>query len=158
MLRAQLITAMEREDVQIAYPAKYSGIDLLAYLLPQGADSLIQAVPIQLATMSYGTFLRDFAAWRTSGLLVVILRDEREPESERTLALSAAELMLVQMEGLLDESAEPSLPARARTDALRRAFDPYCMGSGGWHAKISRWIADRQSAQVQLSTSQIAPT
>ena len=156
MLRSQLIRELAREDVQIATPSNYSGIDLLAYTLPVNADALIYAVPIQLAIMSYGAFLRDLAAWRTSGLLVVLLGDERESESVKTFALSAAELALVQMVGLIEEREHQPRQVSARAAALRQALAPYSMGSGGWRLRIGRWIDEKQSPQNARRPSSVA--
>jgi len=141
---------MTQEGVQIAIPAKYSGIDMLAYTLPGTANSIIQAIPIQLATMSYGTFLRDFANWRTRGLLVVLLSDERVPQHVRTFALSAEELMLVQRVGLIDSKEDAKRDVVEQASVLRRALEPYCMVSGRWRTKISRWLVERQASNAGL--------
>lgn len=144
LLCTQLVKSMTQDGVQIAFPAQYSGIDMLAYPPPSDAKALIHAVPIQLATMSYSNFQRDFAAWRTSGLLVVLLNNEHEPQQVSTFALSAEELTLVQMVGLIEKGNAVKREMAAGKSALRRALDPYCMVAGGWRAKISRWIVERQ--------------
>ncbi len=146
-LRSRLIMEMTREGVQIAIPATYSGIDILAYTLPVTANSIIQAVPIQLATMSYSSFLYDFANWRTNGLLVVLLAPEQEPKHVRTFALSSEELMLVQRVGLTDSKGDTKRDVVAPASALRRALEPYCMVSGGWSTKIGRWLVEKASVQ-----------
>jgi hypothetical protein len=136
MLRARLMDELTQEGVHIALPTEPCGIDLIAYTPPTHEDSIIAAIPIQLVAMSFGTFLRDFAALRTRGLLVVLLEDAAEPQQVNIFALTAPELMLVQMIGLIDASAS----------ALRPALEPYVMVSGSWRSKISQWIMERQSS------------
>jgi hypothetical protein len=155
LLRTQLVKAMTQEGLQVAFPANYAGIDMFAHQ-PSDAGALIHAVPIQLATMSYSTFLHGFASWRTSGLLVVLLGDEREPQKVKTFAFSAEELMLVQMVGLIDERDGAERDIGAQVSALRRALDPYCMVAGDWGAKINRWTATRQMPKATLLINKCA--
>lgn len=67
---------------------------------------------------SMGAFVRDFAAWRTCGLLVVLLGDAREPQHDATFALTAEELTLVQMVGLIDATADGRHDDGAQASAL----------------------------------------
>jgi hypothetical protein len=156
MLRAQLIDELTREGVHVALPAKLCGFDLLAYTPRLHTNSLIAAAPIQLAAMSYDTFLRDFAALRANGLLAVLLEDHREPRHVRTFALAAPELMLLQMVGLIDASGDSRRESHSKVSALRQALEPYEMVPGSWHSKISRWILERQSRDATFRPNQSA--
>jgi hypothetical protein len=152
MLRAQLV----KEFTHVALPTKYSGIDMLIYTLPLHTNSIIHAVPIQLATMGCHALLRDFATWRTTGLLVILLEDPREPKHPRTFALTAEELALVQMVGLIDATAEGKQDGGEQASALRQALEPYAMVSGGWHSKISRWVFAKHRSNAPSSAKKSA--
>jgi hypothetical protein len=135
MLRAQLVNELAHEGVHLALPATLCGIDLLAYTPPR-ANAVVTAVPIQLVVMSHDAVWREFAALRTSGLLVIFLENTQEAQGVRTFALTAPELMLVQMVGLIDATATGQRTSRSKVSALRQALEPYAMVSGNWHAKL----------------------
>ena len=151
MLRAQLVNELASEGMHLAFPATPCGVDLLAYPPPR-ANAMVTAVPIQLVVMSHDAFWCDFAALRTSGLLVMLLDDAQEARRVRTFALSAPELMLVQMVGLIEATATSQPANRSKASALRQALEPYAMVSGDWHTKIRRWIQDRQSSNRRSRT------
>jgi hypothetical protein len=156
MLRAQLVHELAREGVHLALPATACGVDLLAYPTPR-ANAVVAAVPIQLVVMSHDASWREFAALRTSGLLVLLLDDAQETQGVRTFALTAPELVLVQMVGLIDATALSQPANRCKASALRQALEPYAMVSGNWRTKIGRWIQDGQSSNRTLRTNSERP-
>jgi hypothetical protein len=63
----------------------------------------------------------------------------------------------VQMVGLIDEKKDSNTRDMGAQDyAVCQALDPFCMVSGGWRAKITRWLVEKQMPKGTLRTNKSA--
>lgn len=138
--RNRLVDQLLLAGLEVAFPARDRGIDLIAYVDLEATVSRFTATPIQMKAASARAFSLDRKYAKIANLILAYVWGVQEPEHAIIYALTYPEAVAVAeaMGWTKTESwAKGQYATSAPSKALCILLKPYIMSSAAWWSRIA---------------------
>jgi hypothetical protein len=136
--RNRVVDLLVREDIEVAFPLRDKGIDLIAFISPEGGT--YAATPIQLKVCSKTGFSLDRKYRRIPGLRLVYVWHVNDGEEQQCFALQYEEsLNVMTAMGYAKSNTWGTKGYYANTQpgtALQQQLDPFRVPPGQWRQRL----------------------